>query len=142
VTVTIRPARPADCGDLVPLFEQLGYPTPSAEIRGRLEACGEGLAVFVAVEDLRTLGFVAVGIQDDFVVAVHATILGLIVAEEARGKGIGAELLNAAQTWAFARGVATVTVRSNVIRERAHRFYERAGYRRFKSQYIFEKHEA
>ena len=37
------------------------------------------------------------------------------------------------------RGLARLRVRSNVIRERAHRFYERVGFEKIKAQAVFEK---
>ena len=43
------------------------------------------------------------------------------------------------QDWARAQGFASMRVRSNVIRERAHRFYEREGYARIKAQAVFRK---
>jgi GNAT superfamily N-acetyltransferase len=94
---------------------------------------------FVAVEGESLVGFVAVSLSSDFIVGERALILGLVVGEQTRGKGIGADLLRAAESWAFERGAPAVVVRSNVIRDRAHRFYEREGYRRVKSQHIFEK---
>ena len=35
--------------------------------------------------------------------------------------------------------VGAVRVRSNVVRDRAHAFYEREGYRKVKVQQVFEK---
>lgn len=78
-------------------------------------------------------------ITHDFIVGKRAIILGLVVASGSRNEGVGTNLLSAAEGWAFGHGAAAVAVRSNVIRDRAHRFYERNGYRRVKSQHIFEK---
>ena len=44
-----------------------------------------------------------------------------------------------AEEWAREKGCATVGVRSNVIRERAHAFYERIGYKHIKTQKSFHK---
>ncbi len=68
-----------------------------------------------------------------------AELAGLVVADSARGIGIGAALLAAAEAWARAAGFALMRVRSNVVRERAHRFYEREGYCRVKAQAVFHK---
>jgi ribosomal protein S18 acetylase RimI-like enzyme len=135
----IRSARASDVDALAPLFEQLGYPTDSPEIRARLEGLGNDSKVFVAVTERGLLGFVAVEISRDFIVGRRATILGLVVADGSRSEGIGAMLLDAAETWAFQRDAVVVSVRSNVVRDGAHRFYERQGYRRIKSQHVFEK---
>ena len=66
-------------------------------------------------------------------------ILGLVVAAASRGTGIGAQLLRAAEQGARARNAQRLTVRSRVECERAHRFYERSGYRRIKTQAVFAK---
>ena len=70
---------------------------------------------------------------------VFGEIAGLVVAETHRGRGAGAQLLEAAENWARERAYHRVLVRSNVIRERAHTFYEREGYTPFKRQAVFAK---
>ena len=71
--------------------------------------------------------------------APFAELAGLVVDESARGLGTGAALLAAAEDWARRQGFAAMRVRSNVLRERAHRFYEREGYARIKAQAVFRK---
>jgi hypothetical protein len=44
-----------------------------------------------------------------------------------------------AERWAQARGSRSVRLRSNVVRSRAHTFYESLGYRVIKSQKAFCK---
>ena len=68
-----------------------------------------------------------------------AEIRGLVVDEEARSGGLGQKLVEAAESWARERGHNWMSVRSNVIRERTHRFYERLGYGRAKTQHKFRK---
>ena len=68
-----------------------------------------------------------------------AEIGGLVVAAASRGKGLGGALLRAAEAWAHALGCGCLRVRSRVERERAHRFYERAGFVRAKTQAVFGK---
>ena len=53
-------------------------------------------------------------------------------------KGIGADLVAAAQKWLQARGIGSLRVRCNAVRDRAHRFYERLGFRLTKSQKVFD----
>ncbi|HEY6324936.1 MAG TPA: GNAT family N-acetyltransferase [Candidatus Cybelea sp.] len=128
-----------DAEALAPLLDQLGYPAGVEDIRARLAALNGDSQVLVAAGNLGLSGFVAVAITRDFIVGTCGVILGLVVADGSRSVGVGAELLAAAESWAFDRGAALVGVRSNVIRARAHRFYERNGYQRIKSQHIFEK---
>ena len=134
----IRPVTIGDAAALAPLLEQLGYPATVDEIRARLEGLDATATVLVASKTA-LIGFVAVAITNDFIAGRRATIRGLVVAECSRGTGFGAALLAAAERWAFERGAGSIGVRSNVIRGRAHAFYERNGYRRIKSQHIFDK---
>ena len=61
------------------------------------------------------------------------------MADGSRGVGVGAQLLHAAEQWAAKNGFGRMRVRSNVVRERAHRFYLREGYRERKRQVVFDK---
>ena len=58
---------------------------------------------------------------------VHG-VTALVVAEAARGQGIGRALMAAAETWAVERGCVLLEVTSNRRRVDAHAFYERLGY--------------
>jgi GNAT superfamily N-acetyltransferase len=71
-----------------------------------------------------------------------ALITGLVVDETKRSRGIGAALVEAAVEWAAGHGYRTIRVRSNVIRERAHAFYERLGFSRVKNQVVFVRSTA
>jgi GNAT superfamily N-acetyltransferase len=44
-----------------------------------------------------------------------------------------------AEEWAQEKGCESVYVRSNAVRERAHRFYERIGYTNVKTSLTFRK---
>lgn len=136
--VTIREAGVADAPGLAPLYEQLGYPTPVHAIAQRLREHGRGI-ILVAQRGEELAGFAAVSCSVHFVSGEYADLEGLVVAKTERSGGVGARLLAAAESWARDRGAATLIVRSNVIRERAHGFYERHGYERFKSQHLFRK---
>jgi GNAT superfamily N-acetyltransferase len=70
---------------------------------------------------------------------LQAEIAGLVVDETARGGGIGRRLLEAAEQWARSHGCRAIRVRSNVVREGAHAFYVREGFREIKTQKVFEK---
>jgi GNAT superfamily N-acetyltransferase len=69
----------------------------------------------------------------------RAEVAGLVVDASCRSRGIGAMLMARTEEWAREHGCAAVTLRSNVIRERAHRFYERLGYQIVKTQKSFRK---
>ena len=66
----------------------------------------------------------------------YAEIAGLVVDEAWRSLGVGAALVEAGAEWAAGRGYQTFKVRSNIIRERAHAFYERLGFAHSKTQVV------
>src|SRR5262245_58006904 len=96
-------------------------------------------ALLVAASAGRLDGWIQVSFSRIFESPATAEIAGLVVDEDRRGAGIGPQLVSAAEDWARGRGCAAIRVRSNVVRERAHRFYEREGYGRIKVQQVFEK---
>jgi len=118
---------------------QLGYDVPPDEIARRLERRGPLREVFVAERAGTTLGWAAVRIDEGFVNGRQAWIEGFVVGEDARGAGIGSVLLDRAESWARERACDAMRVQSNVLRERAHGFYERHGYRKLKAQFAFRK---
>jgi GNAT superfamily N-acetyltransferase len=135
----IRAAEPRDVDAIAVLAGQLGYPTSSEAMAPRLAALGQGDAVRVADDGGACIGWIHVSVIHLLETDTFAEIRGLVVAEAHRGGGIGEALVRAAEEWARSRGCPRVRVRSNVIRERTHRFYERLGYRVIKSQKVFDK---
>ena len=96
-------------------------------------------AVLVAESEGRVVGWIQVLVSVVFESPRQAEIAGLVVDETARGAGIGALLVAEAERWARERRCEVIRVRSNVIRERAHAFYRRAGFGEIKVQRVFEK---
>ena len=141
-TQAIREATPADAPSLAELSGQLGYPVPPDEMSERLAAllADPHHAVFVfAAGDGRVLGWVHVFRSLYLEAPPMAEIGGLVVDAEARGRGIGARLVERVERWALARGLVRIRVRSRLEREDAHRFYDRLGYSRLKRQQVFVK---
>jgi GNAT superfamily N-acetyltransferase len=137
----IRRARAADVPRIAELSGELGYPTSVQEMKqrfGRIKPPG-GHAVFVAEFEKMVIGWVHVSITPLLEVARRAEVNGLIVAERHRSLGAGAKLLDAAEVWARGKNCQGMSVRSNVIRDRAHAFYERQGYIHLKTQKAFRK---
>jgi GNAT superfamily N-acetyltransferase len=134
-----REATASDAAALAALSTQLGYPAQPEEAAERLIALGPAGTVLVAEENGAVLGWIHVcGIQF-FQSPPFAEIGGLVVDEAARGRGVGRLLLEAAVRWAAEQGYGKLRVRSNVVREDAHRFYEREGFLRVKTQAVFDR---
>ena len=134
-----RTAEVRDVPALAALAGELGYATTPDEMARRLAALDDRDAVFVAEHDGACVAWIQVSIVESLESRRFAEIRGLVVGEAQRGGGIGAALVAAAEEWARSRDCPRVRVRSNVVRERTHRFYERLGYHAVKSQKVFEK---
>ena len=138
---TIREAAVTDAPSLARLATQLGYPTTEAEA-GQRAAAILGLPahrVLVAENDGEVVGWIHVAPSVTLESDPSAEIAGLVVDEAFRGSGIGARLITEAEAWAASQGYVLMRVRSNVKRNRARRFYERAGFTVTKRQRNFEK---
>lgn len=140
--VSIRAATREDAVALAPLSGQLGYPATPADVTQRLErilADPVHAVYLVETPGRLVLGWIHVFVHVTVESDPSAEIGGLVVAEGHRSRGIGQELLAQAEQWARRQGCGRMIVRSNVIRARAHRFYERLGYASYKSQRVFAK---
>jgi GNAT superfamily N-acetyltransferase len=137
----VRAARPEDAPELARLSTQLGYPMTASDAERQLASIAghPDHALLVAASPDALAGWMQVSLTRIFESPVTAEIAGLVVDEARRGSGIGASLVAAAADWARARGCRALRVRTNVIRERALRFYEREGFGRVKQQNVLER---
>ena len=142
VLTSIRSMNRRDAGAVAVLSGQLGYPSTAADIERRfrtIEGATDSQAWVAEVEPGTIIGWLQVSdtrhLESDSV----AEVVGLVVADGQRGKGVGRALMAAAEQWANGRGHNEVIVRSNVVRGDAHEFYKRLGYAIVKSQYKFRK---
>lgn len=139
--VTTRRARAADAAALADLCTQLGYPSGPQEIAERLDALDRQTDTVVCVAEAgqQVIGWVQGTLTELLVAARYVEIGGLVVDEQHRSRGIGRQLMAAAEQWARDQGCTEVRLRSNVIREGAHCFYEALGYRCIKTSLTFQK---
>lgn len=140
--VTIRRAKPGDAARVAELSGQLGYPTPAMEMAKRLKRVlkDRDAACFVAeTKERGVVGWVHVSMTPLIEVERRAEVNGLVVDETVRSQGAGWLLLDAGEKWAKKQGCTGMSVRSNVLRERAHGFYLRHGYEHYKTQKAFRK---
>lgn len=138
----IRRVRSGDVTHLAVLCTELGYPATANDMRARLTRVKPATdnAIFVAeAANGEVIGWLHVSVSPLLEVPLRAEVNGLVVGEGQRSKGVGALLLNAAESWARKKKCVSMSVRSNVIRDRAHAFYERHGYEHYKTQKAFRK---
>ncbi|HXM16722.1 MAG TPA: GNAT family N-acetyltransferase [Candidatus Eremiobacteraceae bacterium] len=137
----IRRAKASDVVRLAELAGELGYPTTTAEMKVRLRRVKPAAlnAIFVAEDGGEVVGWIHVSVSYLLEVPLRAEINGLVVSATTRSRGTGARLLEAVEAWARTKKCEGMSVRSNVIRDRAHAFYERNGYEHYKTQKSFRK---
>lgn len=145
MTAAGAPVRPMAADDLPAvrdLAAQLGYPASAPDFSDRFEALAHSPlhTLLVAAAPGESLsGFVHVAASTALIHAPEAEIVSLVVEERARGRRVGASLVASAEAWARSRGLASMRVRCRIERDRAHRFYERLGFERSKTQHLFTK---
>ncbi len=128
--IKIRSACPDDAPTLAALLAELGFPASVPVITKRLQGMLDASElVLVAVQDAEVLGLLTVHISP---MLHRPTPVGrftaLVVAERARGQGVGSALVRAAERELAMRGCALVEVTSNFRLTGAHLFYEHLGY--------------
>jgi GNAT superfamily N-acetyltransferase len=137
----IRAIAASDAEAAARLSGELGYPVDTEAMTRRiLQLSGKpDRAVYVATLHSEAVAWIELAITRHLTSEPYAEIAGLIVAESARSQGIGGQLVRFSEEWAKAQGLKKLLVRSRITRERAHAFYERAGFVRVKTSAVFEK---
>jgi len=138
----IRLARPADYPRMAELAGQLGYQSTADDVARRLAGLittGEHVVFVAQLGDGTIAGWIGAFVYRCVEADARVEISGLVVHERFRSQAVGRFLLDRAEAWAREKGFSTTSLRSNVIRERAHAFYERQGYEHTKTQKSFRK---
>jgi len=127
----VRQAEISDATTIASLVTQLGYPSGPDDMVDRLKrALGDPRhTVFVADADGAVVGMGAACVdhclERD---GLQVRVTGLVVDEKARGRGVGAFLMQQIDEWAREQRVDRVTLTSGNYRPDAHKFYEAIGY--------------
>ena len=142
LTVAVREMRPEDASAVAKLITQLGYPSTEDEIRRRYDLIKDRWDARLLIAQHAGTSIVGwVHVQALYLLEsdARAEIFGLVVADTARGTGVGRRLMEAAEEWALLRGLSVMGLRSNYLRTDAHGFYEHLGYKVIKTQNAFRK---
>jgi predicted N-acetyltransferase YhbS len=138
----IRAAKPADAEAIAHLSRELGYPAELKTIRERLRRILGRDDQRVVVAEVPN-GGVCGWLQAHSSVAVESglrvEIVGLIVSEKMRRRGVGRSLVAQAETWAAEISAETVVVRSNAKRVESKVFYPSLGFLPSKTQVVYRK---
>lgn len=122
---------PADLAAVRGLMKQLGYDIDDEEMRIRFDAViagGDGQSLMVAELDGTIVGLLHVFARPAIEKPVEALVQSLVVDETCRGAGIGRALMASAEAWARDRGLASVTLHTQLKRADARAFYRALGY--------------
>lgn len=137
---TTRPMVEADAEVVAELATELGYPNEIEAIRRRIRPIGEADLLLVAVDASdKPVGFIQAHRVYIIEVGFRVEILGLAVSSNRRRQGIARMLIEEVERWAKKMGAEVVLVRSNTTRTEAHLFYPAMGYRKIKTQAVYEK---
>jgi len=129
--VVVREATVADAAALAPLLGELGYPADPAPLEQRMARMlrRDDQKILIAENADGALGLLALHI---FPVLAYdrdlAMIMALVVAERARGLGVGRQLVDHAGAIGKSLGASRLMVTTHVRRADAHAFYERLGF--------------
>jgi len=139
--ILVRPLSVNDAAEAAELSGQLGYSVSVAELQLRIEAIARSAdrVAFAALMDAQFVGWIDASIERHLQGPDSVVIGGLVVRDTVRGCGIGRRLCSEIEEWARSKFIPVVRVRSQAIREDAHRFYLRDGYRKIKISVVFEK---
>jgi GNAT superfamily N-acetyltransferase len=136
----IRRAEVEDAEEIAACLGELGYGTGSAVVREKLDSLAASPfdAFLVACEpEGRIVGAIALHLLPLFHAPGDlARITALAVRSDAQGRGVGRQLVAAAERIAWKAGCERIEVTSADHRSAAHRFYEDLGYRSDERRFI------
>src|SRR5205807_7675503 len=139
-TLRIRRMAETDAEVVAALATELGYPSETEAIGVRIRAIGESNLLLVAVDvGDKAFGFIQAHRVCIIEVGFRVEILGLVVSSSARRSGIARRVIEEAESWAKNIRAVAISVRSNIKRIAAHLFYPVPGYKKIKTQAVYEK---
>jgi len=140
--VRVRAANTGDAESIALLSGDLGYPSDVASTRERLLSilAADDQRLVVAVDPAGAVcGWLQAHCNVVLESGLRVEIVGLIVSEAMRRRGVGRSLVAQAETWAKEISAETIVVRSNTKRIESHAFYPSLGYLTSKTQVVYRK---
>ena len=133
----IRPATQADLPAILSLYTEIEMAGPATDL-AKAERVFERIrhypdyTVYVAVEDGNIIGTFELLIMDNLAHsgAPSGIVEDVVVHPSRQGQGIGKQMMLFAMEQCRRAGCYKLVLSSNLIRERAHQFYEGLGFKR------------
>lgn len=140
MNVTITAMKTEDAVAVNALSLQLGYVSTVSETLERILYLqnSEQDCLLVALWENDITGWVHAFKTTRIETGNYTEIAALVVDSKYRGQKIGEQLVNAIKDWSQQQGYNKLVVRSNMLRNRAHRFYTTCGFAEAKEHKVFE----
>jgi GNAT superfamily N-acetyltransferase len=138
----VRAATEDDAEPIALLSRELGYPAELTAVRKRLNsilARDDQRVVVAELPGQAICGWLQAHCSHVLESGFRVEIVGLIVSERMRRRGVGRILVAQAETWAAEISAETIVVRSNSKRVESHAFYPALGYLPSKTQVVYRK---
>ena len=138
----VRAATPDDAKAIALLSRELGYPADARSTRerlGKILGRDDHRMVVAVSPDGSVCGWLQAQCNVVMESGLRVEIVGLVVSEKMRRKGVGRSLVSQAETWAAEMSAETIVVRSNTKRVESHVFYPSLGYLPSKTQVVYRK---
>lgn len=142
MSVIVRLATPSDFINIYQFVNELENTVFKKEIQEQifnLNVSNPNIVYFIAEQNTTAVGFISCHFQ---YLLHHAELVGeiqeMFVVEKYRSEGIGKILLQAVIDEAKKRQIKLIEVTSNKIREKAHLFYLREGFKASHFKFTFD----
>ena len=131
----LRAARKEDCSEITNLTNQLGYPSTIEKISDIMDRVlvHKDHQVFIAEKDNIIVGYIHLVQSMRIGSNSFVEIAAFIIDESSRSAGVGSSLIGESEQWAFSMGFKDIRIRSNIIRQEAHKFFHKRGYQNIKT---------
>mgnify|MGYP002079739779 CR=1 FL=1 len=138
--IIIRKALLTDATLINELSKQLGYESTIEDTSYYLSSIINLLNEEIVVAEYNSLpiAWMQLSLMLRVESGCFAEITGLVVEENYRSIGVGNLLIDYAKSWTYAKGINKLRVRTNIVRQRTHTFYERNGFTLLKEQKVYE----
>jgi GNAT superfamily N-acetyltransferase len=113
---------------LAELNTSAGMLASTAQVRSRLASISDEDRLILALQGDYLIGYAHLRVARDLVNDETAEVVAIIVRSSHRRRGVGRQLINAAETWAQQSGRARLLLRTEVVRTEAHAFFIALGY--------------